>query len=96
MLFKHNIDKPLPSKLLNKYAGHYKVLKHVKNDVKCRYLALKILKFFYVGDLKPFTGSLESAKELAIIDADQFEVERIIAHGGHPYKRTNMEFFVQF
>ena len=52
--------------------GPYEVLKHVKNDVECRHLALKNIKVFYVGDLKPFTRSLESAKELAMVDADQF------------------------
>ena len=72
VLFKHNIDKPLPSKLLTRYAGPYEVLKHVKNDVECRHLALKNIKVFYVGDLKPFTRSLESAKKLAMVDADQF------------------------
>ena len=49
-----------------------------------------------MGDLKPYTGSLESAKELALVDADQFEVERIISHWGNPYKRTIMELLVQF
>ena len=33
---------------------------------------------------------------MAMVDADQFEVERIIAHRGNPYKRTNTEFLVQF
>ena len=96
MIFKHNINKPLQSKLLTRYAGPYEVLKHVKNDVECRHLALKNIKVFYVGALKPFTGSLESAKELTMVDADQFEVGSIIAHRGNPYKRTNMEFLVQF
>ena len=31
-----------------------------------------------------------------MIDADQFEVELIIAYRGNPITRTNMEFLVQF
>jgi hypothetical protein len=82
--------------LLTRYAGPFEVLKQEKNDVECRHLALKNVKIFFVGDLKPFTGDLESGKALAMVDADQFEVEKILAHRGNPYKRTNMEFLVQF
>ena len=96
VFFRHNPDKPLPEKLLTRYAGPYEVLKHVKNEVECRHLALKNVKTFYSGDLKPYTGDPVAAKELAMVDADQFEVESIVAHRGNPYKRTNMEFCVQF
>ena len=96
VLFRHDPNKPLPEKLLTRYSGPYEVLKHLKNDVECRHLALKNIKTFYSGDLKPFIGDLTSAKQLAMVDADQFEIDSIVAHRGNPYRRTNMEFCVQF
>ena len=97
VLYKHPSEKPLPSKLQTRYAGPYEVLKQYKNDVECRHLAMGNIKTFYLGDLKPFHSvDREKAKELAYLDADQFEIEAITAHRGNPYKRTNMEFFIKF
>lgn len=97
VLYKHPTDKPLPSKLQTRYAGPYEVLKQYKNDVECRHLAMGNIKTFYLGDLKPFEGpDRQKAKELAYVDADQFEIDSITAHRGNPYKRTNMEFYIKF
>jgi hypothetical protein len=49
-----------------------------------------------VERVKLFIGSREDAYRLALEDADQFVIDRIIAWRGDPRVRTTMEFEVLF
>ena len=89
-------DKPLPSKLVGRYAGPYVVLYQRKNDVSCRHCALGHVKEFFVADLKLFTGSTEDALRMAMLDADQYIVDRFLAYKGDPSNRLTVEFLVRF
>ena len=51
---------------------------------------------FYAGDLKLFIGNQEEAVRIAMIDADQFQIEAILAYQGDPMLRTSMEFLIRF
>jgi hypothetical protein len=96
VLFAYPVDKPLPSKLNGKYAGPFEVISHVKNEVSCRHCATGKVSEFYSGDLKLFVGDSAEAIRLAMIDADQFQVDSILAYKGNPMLRTSMEFLVRF
>jgi hypothetical protein len=89
-------DKPVPSKLVGRYAGPYVVLVQRKNDVSCRHCALGHVKEFFVSDLKLFVGSADEARQMAMLDADQFLVDRFLAYKGDPARRIEMEFLVRF
>ena len=96
VLFRLPDDKPVPSKLVGRYAGPYCVIYQRKNDVSCRHCALGHVKEFYVGDLKLFVGNAEDALKMAMLDADQFVVDRFLAYKGDPVSRLSMEFLVRF
>ena len=72
------------------------MLRHVKNKVECRHLALSSIKQLLVERLKLFVGSKDDAFKLAIEDADQFLVNRITAWKGDPAVHIEMEFEVLF
>jgi hypothetical protein len=84
------------AKLDSRYKGPYEVLRQVKDEVKCRHLALGSIKQLLVERLKLFVGSKDDAFKLAMEDADQFLVNRITAWKGNPAVRTEMEFEVLF
>ena len=84
------------AKLDSRYKGPYEVLRHVKDEVECRHLALGSIKQLLVERLKLFVGSKDDAFKLAMEDADQFLVNRITAWKGNPAVRTEMEFEVLF
>jgi hypothetical protein len=96
ILFQHPKDKPLPSKLGTPFAGPFEVITQVKNDVKCKHVVLGTEREFYVGDVKLFYGSREDAYQLALNDADQYEISHFAAYRGDPLTRTTMEFYVVF
>ena len=96
VLFQHDPNAPLPSKLSPKYVGPYIVLQQIKNDVDCRHVILGHVKQFHVSRLKLFYGSMDEAKRVAMIDNNQFVIESILAYRGDPMKRTTMEFEVKF
>ena len=89
-------DKPLMSKLVGRYSGPYVVLVQRKNDVSCRHCATGQVKEFFVGDLKLFVGTEEDALKMAMLDADQFVVDKFLAYKGDPMSRMSMEFQVKF
>jgi hypothetical protein len=96
VLHQHPLDKPLPSKLLPRYAGPFEVLMQRKNDVECRHLVQGGIKTFFVGTLKPFFGSRDDAFKLAMVDADQHVIDKILAYRGDPLKRLSTSFLVRF
>lgn len=46
--------------------------------------------------LKPFFGTRDDAWKLAMLDQDQYAIDRITAHRGDPLARTTMEFEAVF
>lgn len=87
--------KPYP-KLSPRYAGPYEVLEHNKNDVLVRHVIMGNTVTFSVEDLIVFTADMKAAKEAALRDFNQYEVNRIIRHTGDPLKRTSMKFLIQY
>jgi hypothetical protein len=51
---------------------------------------------FYVEDLKRFRGSADTAKALAVSDADQYTINSILGFRGDPWLRSFMSFLVQY
>ena len=96
VLFQHDPNFPLPTKLSPKYIGPYIVLQQVKNDVNCRHIILGHVKQFHVSRLKIFHGSEEEAKRVAMVDNNQFVIDSFLAYRGDPMTRTTMEFEVKF
>jgi hypothetical protein len=96
VLFQHDPNFPLPTKLSPKYIGPYIVLQQIKNDVDCRHIILGHVKTFHVSRLKIFHGSEEEAKRVAMVDNNQFVIDSILAYRGDPMTRTTMEFEVKF
>jgi hypothetical protein len=83
-------------KLTAPFKGPYEVLKHYKNDVTCRHLNTGIVQLFHVDRLKPYFGTLESAKDLAQADGFQHVIVEITAHRGDPMSRKKMDFYIQY
>jgi hypothetical protein len=84
-------------KLLPAFQGPFKVISHHKNDVTCRNLITDAIEpTFSVERLKMFHGNADEAYKAAMLDNDQFVVDRIIAYRGDPDQRTTMEFEVRF
>ena len=96
VLYKRSTDKPLPDKLDFRYAGPYEVIQHRRNDVECRHLSLGHVKVFPVETLKPYIGDREKARQLANLDAQQYDVDKFLAYRGNPMKRTHIMFLVRF
>ena len=96
VLFQLNPDQPKPTKLTSAYSGPYEVIKQVKNDVEVRHVSLGVIKQFHVTRLKLFAGTMEEAKVIALWDADQFVIKKILAWKGDPQVRTTMEFKIMF
>ena len=97
MFYHIDTDRPRPHKLAPEFLGPYEVVIQVKNDVEVRDLIYGHIKFFPVDRLKPFHGTKEDAISLAQQDADQYQVDRILAYRGDPKVRTTIiEFEVRF
>lgn len=97
VLFQRAPDaRPLPSKLTLRFAGPYEVIVQTKNDVQCRHLCVKTVHTFHVERLKLFTGGREEAERVALLDHDQYQVDRILYYRGNPEIRTTMEFFIRY
>ena len=96
ILLQHDTNRPLPSKLLPRYAGPFEVLKQVKNDIECRHLVQGGIKTFHVSRVKLFFGTREDAFNLAMVDADQHIIHTIRAYRGTPLRRQSMRFLVKF
>ena len=86
----------LPTKLTAPFKGPYEVLKHYKNDVTCRHLNTGVVHLFHVDRLKPYFGTLASAKDLAQADGFQQVIVEITAHRGDPLSRKKMDFYIQY
>jgi len=96
VLFQRNPDEHLPTKLTPKFVGPYEVIEQTKNDVRCRHIIMGNVQEFHVTRLKIFHGSLEDAKRVAMIDNDQYVMQRFITYRGNPEIRTTVEFEIEF
>ena len=96
VLFRLNPETHLPTKLTPRFDGPFIVERQYKNDVLCRHVILGTTKEFHVTRLKLFHGTLEQAKEIAMLDQDQYLIDRILAYRGNPLTRTTMSFEVRF
>jgi hypothetical protein len=75
------------AKLDSRYKGPYELLRHVKDEVECRHLALGSFKQLLVERLKIIVDRKDDAFKLAMEDADQFFVNRITAWKGRNKKK---------
>jgi len=84
--------------LQGKWLGPYEVVTQYKNDVTCLDLVSDAVlkKPFYLGDLKLFDGTKEQAYQQALLDQDQFVIDRFITYRGDPELRQSVEFEVKF
>jgi hypothetical protein len=62
----------------------------------CRHLNTGVVQLFHVDHLKPYFGTLASAKELAQADGFQHVIVEITAHRGDPMSRKKMDFYIQY
>ena len=84
------------TKLTPKFRGPYEVIDQTKNDVKCKNLATGAIEVLDLEKIQLFIGSKEEAMEAATWDADQYVVDKILAHRGDPWHRTTMEFLIVY
>ena len=96
VLYQRDPDGFLPTKLSPKFIGPYAVISQYKNDVTCKHVIMGDIKVLHVSRLKIFTGSLEEAKQIAMLDNDQYVIDKFIAYRGDPETRTTMEFEIKF
>lgn len=98
-LVMHHIEKiDRKDKLDPRNQGPYEVVEHEEgsNVVQVRDLVHGNIKKFHQSEVQAFFGDREAAIKCARYDADQHEVEQIIAHRGNPEMRLNMEFLLKF
>ena len=93
---QHNPCRMRTEKLGNRYKGPYQVIMQYKDEVEARHICMGFVTRLLVERVKLFVGTREDAYRLSQEDADQFEIEKILAWRGDPEKRTTMEFEVQF
>jgi hypothetical protein len=85
-----------PVKLDSRYRGPYEVISQHKDEVECQHLCNRIKTTLLVERLKLFVGTRDEAYRLAMEDADQFVIDRVLAWRGDPQARSTMEFEVRF
>jgi len=96
ILFLTTQDKLRPTKLTPAYSGPYKVISQRNNDVECRHIVGDFIRVFHVSRIKLFHGTEEEAYRIALLDNDQYVINRITAYRGEPLTRTTMSFEVHF
>ncbi len=83
-------------KLGPNFTGPWKVVNVRKNDYICEHITHGIRQEFHVSMLKPYFGTVETAKAAALLDYDQFVVKQITNYVGDPRYRKTMEFETQY
>ena len=76
-------------KLAPNFTAPWIVLKANSNDYTVKHVTQGIQGEFYVSMLKPYFGTLEMAKRAALLDYEQFVVEKILHYTGDPSIRTS-------
>lgn len=85
-------------KLTPRNQGPLEVIRHIPdtNWVEVRDLVYGMVKNIDISDLQIFIGDKDSAVQVAQYDQDQYAIDKMIGHRGHPETRTTMEFMVLF
>ena len=83
-------------KLGPKFTGPWKILKVRKNDYVCEHVVSHEESEFHVSMIKPYFGTLEMAKRVALLDRDQHVVTAVTAYTGDPFERTTCDFYVHY
>jgi hypothetical protein len=84
------------AKLDSRYRGPYEVIHQDKDEVQCQTPMHGNIAKLLVERVKLFVGSRDEAYRLALEDADQFVIDKILSWKGDPEVRTTMEFEVLF
>ena len=98
VLFDPKGDKKMRpgAKLGPMFMGPYRVTSQTKNDVSCVHVCTHDERLLHVSRLKPFFGSMAQAMRIAMVDRDQFMVQRINYFMGNVFVRKNIMFSVTF
>lgn len=83
-----------PSKLIFQLSGSYKVISQEKNDVQVRSLINDNILIFNLDHLKPFIGTAEEAKAMALLDKNQYLIKEVQAYRGDPMTRSTCTFLI--
>jgi hypothetical protein len=86
----------LPNKLSPNFLGPFEVVGQVKNDVTCEHIVLGTTEVFHLSRLKPFFGTTQDARRVAMLDNNQFDINSINYYKGNVFKRTSLLFSVTF
>ena len=89
VLFQLNPDNHLPTKLSSPFLGPYRVLQQQTNNVECKHLVMGNIRWIHVTRLK-------LGYKVALLDADQHVIRKILSWKGNPMKRTSMCFKIEF
>ena len=81
------------SKLAPKLLGPYSVTSHVQNKISCVHLQQKTTHEFHSDRVTPF---LDHARNIALLDREEFVVQEILAHRGQWRTKTSIEFLVRW
>ena len=92
----YDSTKRRTEKLQNRFKGPYVVKQQILDEVEAQHICMGYHKRLLVERVKLFLGTREEAEQLAMEDADQFLITRIVAFKGNPAKRQSMEFEVEF
>ena len=76
------------------WAGPYKVVAQVDNDISCIHVGLDTPHTLHAGDVKLFVGSMEQAQRVARFDGEQHVVTSVKGHRGshHDGRRLGLEY----
>ena len=96
VLLETNPCVPRATKLTPLNLGPFEVVHQKSNDVCCRNLATDVERHIHVSQLKMFYGTKDQGKEMAMLDADRFQVRQILAWRGTVKERACMWFYVEF
>jgi hypothetical protein len=84
------------SKLAPKLLGPYSVTSHVQNKINCVHLQRKTTHEFHSDRVTPFLGSLDHARNIALLDREEFLVQEILTHRGQWRTKTSIELLVRW
>jgi hypothetical protein len=96
VLWQRDPTKPRHAKLDSPWVGPYVVIYQKQNDVTCRHMGMGFVTTLEVSRLKLFAGTDEEARNAALLDSDQYVIDKVLAYRGDPMKRSEMEFEVRF
>lgn len=84
------------SKLAPKLLGPYAVISQDSNDITCRHLQSNTEHVLHSSRVSPYVGSDVSAKQISLLDNEEYVVESISSHRGSWKRRLLMEFLVNW